>query len=60
MINIERIKLMNTQQLAEFINIPIGCNDICKDHKEGCAWSCKHNGGVDMIKEWLVREIWED
>lgn len=57
MTNIEWIKSMDSQRLAEFINIPIGCNDICKDHNYGCAWNCKHNQGVDIIKEWLEQDV---
>lgn len=57
MTNLEWIKLLSKDQLAEFISISPGCNNWCKDNKPGCAWECKHNHGTDIIRKWLDKDI---
>lgn len=56
MTNFERIKNMSVWQLSLFINAPTSCNDICDDECVGCAYSCKHRNGIDVIYEWLNSE----
>lgn len=59
MTNLELIKSMNDDTLANFINITRpNCNDLCKDAKSGCAFSCKHNCGKNIIKKWLNEEAY--
>lgn len=58
MTNEQFIKSMKTDELARFINVPyIACNDLCPDRGTGCAFSCTHNQGVDVIREWLTEEM---
>lgn len=62
--NADRIRSMSDEELAEFINIPIDCFDLCDDMHNGCALNCKKHNGLDVILEWLQSEseeqLWRD
>lgn len=58
MTNADMMRQMTDEQLAYFINIGVpNCNSICKDEKSGCAWSCKHKQGEDVLLKWLKDDI---
>lgn len=55
--NADRIRSMDDEELAEFIIFGVpDCSDYCSDFKAGCAFSCNHNHGNDVILKWLQSE----
>ena len=55
--NADRIRSMDDEELAEFIKFGApDCSDCCSDFKAGCAFSCNHNHGNDVIFDWLQSE----
>lgn len=55
--NIEYIKNMNDEEMANFINLTRpSCNEICEEAKDGCAYNCKYKCGKDIILRWLNEE----
>lgn len=58
MTNLERIKAMDANALANFINLTHpNCNEFCKDASPGCSFNCKHNNGKDVIQKWLGKDV---
>ena len=58
--NMEYIKTMNKDRLAEFLTYVPNCTDLCKDFKGGCSFSCKYRHGVDIMSKWLDKEVGEE
>lgn len=57
MTNADKIRQMTDLELAMFINIDApSCSELCKNHKEGCLYTCQHRHGFDVILEWLKQE----
>ena len=49
---------MTDEELVDFIdNEAPSCTGLCDDFAQGCYNTCKHNGGRDMIREWLQAEV---
>lgn len=55
----EYLKTLSPSQMAEFINLPIRCFELCDDFEGGCANGCKWNDGKDKIEEWLNGELFD-
>lgn len=53
----EYLKTLSPSQMAEFINLPIRCYQLCDDTEMGCANGCKWNDGKDKIEQWLNDEL---
>lgn len=55
--NADRIRAMDDEELAEFINFGApDCSRHCADFKPGCSFGCKHNHGNDVLIKWLQSE----
>ena len=57
MTNLEKIKSMNSEEMADFIDIISRCGETaCKD----CILSPEDCGSVKNIEEWLMKEVKND
>lgn len=56
MTNLEWIKSLSTEEMAEFLVWGIDCNDICTEAESGCIYNCKYNIGKQKFIEWLNSE----
>lgn len=53
MTNLEKIKSMNSEEMAEFINVISHCGEIsCKD----CCLPPQSCGNAKNIEKWLMSE----